>query len=60
MKWPRGKYNGHKIQGFSFVFRLRVLRWVFIPKFDWNFGEPYFLWLCFQIRFETEYKYEHK
>lgn len=54
-KWPRGKYNGRRIDGFRFSFSLHLLRWYWKPKMSWNFGEPYFIWFCFNLRVEANY-----
>lgn len=53
--WPRGKYNGNYIQGFEFKFQLHFLWWKWKPIFRWNFGEPFFIWLCFSFRFYLEF-----
>lgn len=50
MKWPTGRYNGRKIDGFYVSFCLHLLDWQWRPLWRWNFGEPYFLWLCFTWR----------
>ena len=55
MKWPRGKYNNLKIEGFRISFAVHVLRWHFKPIFNKNYGEPYFIWLCFTIRAYLEF-----
>lgn len=49
MKWPRGKWNGRKIQGFKISFELHVLKWYWVPIFAHNWGEPLFRWLCFSV-----------
>lgn len=36
MKWPRGKYNGKRIIGFSVDFKFTVDYWTL--KFMWNIG----------------------
>jgi hypothetical protein len=54
--WPKGKYNGQMIQGFRLSLQIHVLSWRFIPVFNWYFGEPYLIWLCFTLRAKAEYK----
>jgi len=56
MKWPRGKYNGQRIEGFKFSFAMHLLRWHWKPIFCRNFGEPYFIWLAFTLRFYAAYE----
>lgn len=56
MSWPRGKYNGRRIDGFAIGLHLRLLWWPLIPRFRWNFGEPYAYWLCFTIRAKAIYE----
>lgn len=56
MGWPRGKYNGSRIDGFKVSISLHVLSWFFKPRFSMNFGEPYLVWLFFTIRAELNYK----
>ena len=57
MKWPIGKYNGERIIGFRISFAIRALSpfEFFIPVIKWNYGEPYFIWLFFFVRFNVEY-----
>lgn len=55
MKWPTGRYNGRRIEGFAFRFRLHALFWYWRPRIGWNFGEPYFRWLCFSMDARPEY-----
>lgn len=50
MKWPTGKYNGKRIDGFKVSLEVHLLWWNWKPVFSANFGEPYFIWLCFSIR----------
>ena len=56
MKWPKGKYNGEYIQGIRISLQIHVLDWYFLPRFNWYFGEPYLIWICFTLRAKTEYK----
>lgn len=50
MRWPRGRYNGRRIDGFQVTFHMHLL-WVrWLPRLSWNYGEPYFLWLWFTLR----------
>ena len=56
IRWPRGKYNGYRIDGFDLKFKLHLLSWHFKPSFRWNFGQPYFLWFCFSVLSEISYK----
>jgi hypothetical protein len=55
MSWPRGKYNGRPIEGFLVSFSVHLLWWQWKPLLRWNFGEPYFIWLCFSWRAKAEY-----
>jgi hypothetical protein len=57
ISWPRGKYNGRKIEGFKITFAIHILAWRLIPLLLWNFGEPVFIWLCFTVRGYIEYDY---
>lgn len=50
MRWPRGKYNGKRIDGFYVSLQLHLLYWQWRPLFQRNWGEPYFIWLCFTLR----------
>ena len=56
-RWPRGKYNNQRIEGFGIKFQLRVFSWYWKPRIHWKYGEYYFLWLCFALRYETEYDF---
>ena len=56
MKWPKGKYNGERISGFKFSFAVHLLWWNWMPIIKFNFGEPYFIWLCFSLRGYIEYE----
>lgn len=56
LRWPRGRYNGQRIQGFKVSVAVHVLDWVWRPRLGWNFGQPYVRWLCVTIRGETEYE----
>lgn len=50
VRWPKGKYNGQRIDGFKLSFHLHILWWNWKPVFKLNYGEPYFIWLCFSVR----------
>jgi len=54
-RWPRGKYNGWRIEGFKISFAVHLLTWFFRPIVKWNYGEPFFIWLCFSIRGYREF-----
>lgn len=56
MKWPRGRWNGQKTDGFLVSFKVHVLWWIWRPLWSWNFGMPYFIWLCFSLRAETSFR----
>lgn len=56
MHWPKGKYNGRKIDGFSIAIHLHMLDWYWKPITRRNFGEPYFIWLCVTIRAKPSYE----
>lgn len=55
MKWPTGKYNGRRIDGFLVSLELHLLWWAWRPRIQWNFGEPYAIWLCFTCRARPSY-----
>lgn len=55
VRWPRGRYNGRNIDGFEISFRLHLLWWHWKPAISTNFGEPYFIWLCFSFRAKASY-----
>lgn len=55
--WPRGKYNGRRIEGFKLSIAVHVLSWRFIPLVRWNMGEPVFIWLFLTVRGYCEYEY---
>lgn len=57
MKWPRGKYNGRRIEGFSLLFKVHLLWWKLVPIAHWNHGEPRLTWLCFTLIVAAEYCY---
>lgn len=50
MRWPRGKYNGRQIEGLQVSVAVHLLTWFWRPRFSWNFGEPYIVWLCVNVR----------
>lgn len=56
MRWPRGKYNGKRIVGFSVKVRFIITSFYIKPQYSWNFGEPYICWLGFFINTGGEYK----
>lgn len=58
MRWPRGKYNGARIAGFSVALRLNVSYWTWRPILRWDFGQPYALWLCLRLGAKAEYARE--
>ena len=53
MKWPRGKYNGQKIVGIEFKFKVDITFWRLLLK--WNFGEPYFFLGPFRLQISPVY-----
>ena len=55
MKWPRGKYNGMLITGLQVTFKVDLMWFEWRPRFFWNFGEPFILWLWFQVTFKVVY-----
>jgi hypothetical protein len=57
IQWPRGKYNGRRIEGFKLTFSIHILAWRWMPLLHWNFGEPVFIWLCFTVRVCAEYEF---
>jgi hypothetical protein len=56
MNWPKGRYNGMKIDGFMVSFKIHVLWWNWKPIINIKYGQPYFIWLCFSLRGELSYK----
>lgn len=56
MRWPRGRYNGLRIDGFEVTFRLHLLWCPWRPKASWNYGQPYFHWLWFTFRVQLSWK----
>ncbi len=55
MKWPRGKYNGKKIVGFSIKFEIYLDYWG--VEFYWNVGARYIHFGPVIIRFELNYAF---
>lgn len=58
--WPKGKYNGLRIEGFNISISVHLLSWTLRPILRLNNGEPYCLWLCFTARGFLEYETETK
>ena len=56
LRWPRGRYNGDRIDGFKVSLRLHLLWWHWRPLFSWRLGTHCFIWLCFTVRHETSYE----
>ena len=56
MRWPRGKYNGRRIEGFKVSLHLHLLRWYLIPRWSVKNAEAYCLWLCWTVRAEASYR----
>lgn len=55
MRWPRGRYNGLRIEGVRLTLRINVFWWSWLPDIyvrylPWRFG-----WLCFHVHAEPEY-----
>lgn len=55
MRWPRGKHNGQRIEGFELKFKVHLTWWNWKPLAMWNFGEPAIFWLCFTWRAYVAY-----
>lgn len=55
--WPRGRYNGRRITGFTLRLRVDVSHWRLLPNFTWDFGHPKAQWLCLQLLGEAEYHF---
>jgi hypothetical protein len=49
LRWPRGRYNGDRIDGLEARASVHLLWWRWFPILKWNFGAPYFHWLCFSL-----------
>lgn len=58
MRWPRGRFNGRRIEGFDLTFQLHLLWWRWRPRIAWNFGQPYIIWLCFSLRGQLSFASE--
>ena len=58
IKWPKGKYNGQRVEGFQITFVLHLLYWKWVPILYCKFGLFYTVWLCFTVRCQTEYERE--
>jgi hypothetical protein len=56
LRWPRGRYNGSRIDGFKITFSVHLLWWTWLPRFSWRLGMHYFIWLCFTLRHEASYE----
>ena len=56
-RWPRGRYNGKRIAGFSLKVGLDLIWWHWKPVCRWNFGQPFVWWLCFNLRAEPVYHF---
>lgn len=56
LKWPRGRYNRNRIDGFLVSFKVHLLWWSWCPRASWNFGMPYLIWLCFSLRGEVSFE----
>lgn len=56
MNWPKGKYNGQRIDGFKVSVTVHLLYWAWRPLCRWSFGEPYLIWLCFTLRAKASYE----
>jgi hypothetical protein len=57
INWPRGKYNGMRIEGIKISLAIHILDFRLTPILHFNFGEPVFIWLCFTVRLYVEYEY---
>jgi hypothetical protein len=55
LRWPRGRYNGRRIDGFKIQVGVHLLFWNWRPRVSMNFGNPYVIWLCFSLRAEASY-----
>lgn len=53
--WPRGKYNGRRIVGFSVKVSFRVDGWHWKPFLDFNWGMPCLHWLFIWTWWELAY-----
>ncbi len=56
-RWPRGRYNGRRITGFTLRLRVDVAYWRWLPRVEWGFGHPMLNWLCFALLAQAEYHY---
>lgn len=54
--WPRGRYNGQRIEGLKLSLTLHVLDWRAFPLLRWNRGEPFLIWLCLTVRGACRYE----
>ena len=59
MRWPRGRHNGRRIVGLELKLIVDVeqlgVRRFWLPYARRNFGEPFLIWLFFQVRFYVRY-----
>jgi hypothetical protein len=55
--WPRGRFNGRRITGFTLRLRVDVANWHLLPKFNRGFGQPVAQWLCLALLAEPVYHY---
>lgn len=60
VRWPRGRYNGRRITGIEvrLVWRCDMFDW--LPTAKWNYSEPFFIWLGFQIRIARTFHYSDR
>lgn len=59
LSWPRGRYNGHLVDGGTIKVELHLLWWEWWPNLSWNHGQPYVHWLCVTVRAEPHYDWHH-
>lgn len=58
-RWPRGRYNGLLITGFSVKLGVDLLTWFWRPRIGYRFSR-HFHWLCFRCWFETGYDHSYR
>jgi len=58
LKWPRGKYNGKRIDGIKISLSIHLTYWNFMLRVKCLFGYIVLEFLCFTLRVSVEYDYK--
>ena len=59
LKWPRGKYNGKRIDGIKISLSIHLTYWNFMPRVDYYLGLLRIEFLCVTVRVSVEYDYKN-